>query len=289
MPSRTLMLAAVMILVSVAAAAAEPSQGSICKPAGPMARLDQVPEASGLAVSRAAKDRLWLLNDSGTAELIAVDPSGKPQGRLASTGARVEEWEALASGPCGAGSCLYVADIGDNDAARKQITIYRIAEPAQASGSAKAEAFHAAYPDGAHDAEALLVAPDSTLFVVTKGDTGPVAVYRFPRQLQSGVMTLERVGKAIADKPGDRNRITDGAFSTDGRWVVLRTNHALAFYAAGDFMKGQFRESHRVDLSPLKEPQGEGVAFGAGSTVYIASEGGGKNQPGTLGALSCAP
>ena len=56
-----------------------------------------------------------------------------------------------------------------------------------------------------------------------------------------------------------------------------------------DFTRGNFKEAHRVDVSALNEPQGEAVVFGAGNTLYIGGEGGGKKQPGTLAALSCAP
>jgi hypothetical protein len=229
-------------------------------------------------------------NDSGAPVLFAIDANGKAAGRITLSGASVEDWEAIAAGPCGKASCLYVGDIGDNEAKRSRITIYRVAEPAQLNGSVKAEAFHAAYPDGPHDAEALLVAPDGTLLVVTKGDTGPVAVYKFPRELQSGsTMKLERVGKALAEKPGNNARVTDGAFSADGRWVALRTKTTLTFYRGEDFMKGDFREAQRVSLSALKEPQGEAVTFGRGNTVFLGSEGGGKGQPGVLAALSCKP
>jgi len=272
----------------VSAAAAQGSESAVCKAQSPLVTLTGLPEASGLAVGTNAT--LWMHNDSGAPELLAVDAKGAVAGKLTLTGARVEDWEALASGRCGNGSCLYVGDIGDNDASRKQITIYRVLEPAQASGSAKAEAFHATYPDGAHDAEALLVAPDGTLFIVTKGDTGPIAVYKFPRELKAGAaVKLERVGKAIADKPRNDGRVTDGAFSADGKWVVLRTNRSLTFYRGADFLRGEFTEAHRVDLSGLKEPQGEAVVFGAGNTVYVGGEGGGKKQPGTLAALSCNP
>ena len=280
-------------LVGSASAAVEASQGSgeaVCKAAGSLMTLAALPEASGLAAGQSTAGRLWMLNDSGAPELIAVDLAGKVAGRVSVSGAKVDDWEALASGSCGTRSCLYVGDIGDNDASRKQITIYRVPEPSQASGSVKADTFHASYPDGAHDAETLLVSPDGTLLVVTKGDTGPVAVYRFPRVLKSGTtMTLERVGKAIIEKPDNTARVTDGAFSVDGRWVVLRTNRSLNFYRAEDFARGDFREAHHVDISSMKEPQGEAVVFGAGNTVYIGGEGGGKNQPGTLAALSCAP
>ncbi len=287
------MIVAAAVLWGLGAAPIEGSQRSsatVCKPASGLFALADLPEASGLAPSRASKGRLWIHNDSGQPVLIAVDSSGKPAGRITLSGARVEDWEALASGPCASGSCLYVGDIGDNEASRKQVTIYRVVEPAQPNGSAKAEAFHASFPDGAHDAETLLAAPDGTLLIVTKGETGPLAVYKFPRQLQAGTtMKLERVGSPLVAKPRTEARVTDGAFSADGRWVVLRTRTALVFYRGDDFLNGNFHESHRMDLSSLNEPQGEAVGFGTGTTVYVAGEGGGKNQPGTLAALSCEP
>jgi hypothetical protein len=258
----------------------------VCKPAGSLVTLPPLPEASGIAVG--ASGTLWMHNDSGAAELVAVDPSGAIAGRLAINGARVDDWEALAAGPCEKGSCLFIGDIGDNEGSRKRITIYRVPLPAAASGSTRADAIHATYPDGAHDAETLLVAPDGTLLVVTKGDTGPIAVYKFPRSLPSGTtITLERVGAALDSTPGENQRVTDGAISPDGRWVALRTNRSLTFYRGSEFLKGDFREVHRVDLSMLREPQGEAVAIGRDSTVYLGGEGGGKNRPGTLASLSC--
>ena len=261
------------------------STAAVCTTAASTVALADLPEASGVAAGRGM---LWLHNDSGEPVLIAVNPEGQPVGRLTLTGARVDDWEALAPGPCGKGRCLFVGDIGDNDASRKQITVYRVAEPSKPGGSATAEAFHATYPDGAHDAEALLAAPDGSLFIVTKGERGPIALYKFPREVRTGTtVRLERVGQ-VKPQQQQMDRVTDGAFSPDGRWVVLRTRRALTFYRADEFTLGHFREMHRVDLSSLKEPQGEAVTFGSGNTVYVASEGGGKKQPGTLASLSCA-
>ncbi len=90
-------------------------------------------------------------------------------------------------------------------------------------------------------------------------------------------------------QPHEKARITDGAFSADGRWVVLRTKTELTFYRAEDFMRGSFKEAHRVSLTQLREPQGEAVAFGSKNRVYVAGEGGGKQQPGTLAVMSCNP
>lgn len=282
-------LAVVSVGVLSAGGVSQGARDPSCKPAGSLLRLADLPEASGLAVSRATAGRLWAHNDSGSPVLHAVDTNGKSAGRVMLEGARVEDWEALSIGPCGSSSCLYIGDIGDNTGSRKQITVYRLAEPAPAASAAKiTDSFQASYPDGAHDAEALLVAPDGTILVVTKGEDGPIAVYRFPRDLKAGTAgRLERVGQTLTAEPSRTGRITDGAISRDGQWVVLRTLDSLAFYRAADFLRGDFKESHRVNLASLREPQGEAVAFGADNTVFVAGEGGGKGQPGTLGILSC--
>jgi hypothetical protein len=286
-------LCAAMVAVAQAAASARgPQSGSslACKPSGSMVRLAGLPEASGLVVSRGIPGRLWSHNDSGKPELFALNTKGQVTGRVSVTGAALQDWEALTAASCGNRTCLYIADIGDNDASRKEITVYRVPEPAAAATSAQVDGvFRAAYPDGAHDAEALLAGPDGTLYIVTKGDTGQVALYRFPRELSAGAtMRLERVGAPISKgQPGEDARITDAAISQDGEWVVLRTRTALTFYRAAEFLKGEFREAQRLDLTSIGEPQGEGVAFGSSNTVYVAGEGGGKSQPGTLAVLSC--
>ena len=281
-------LAVVLVAQSVPATA---GQTQPCRPSESIVPLDGLTEASGLALSRTVPGRLWTHNDSGEPVLFALDEKGAVAGRIRLTGARVEDWEAIAVGPCGAGSCIYVADIGDNDAARQRVTIYRVPEPREASGTAAvADVYHATYPDGAHDAEALLIAADGRLHVVTKGDTGPVAIYRFPARLQSGAsMTLERLGAPAAARPGAESRVTDGAVSPDGRWVVLRTRSSLSFYRASDLLAGEWRVVSRVDLAPLNEPQGEGVALGAGGTVFVAGEGGRKGRPGTFARFTCEP
>jgi hypothetical protein len=222
--------------------------------------------------------------------VVALDARGSVIGRVRLMGAAVEDWEAIAVGPCGTGSCLYVGDIGDNEARRKRITIYRLPEPDGASGSASvADVFHATYPNGPHDAEALLIGADGRIHIITKGETGPVALYRFPAQLKSGAtVTLERVGSG-AGKADAKSRITDGAVSPDGQWAALRTKSALTFYRTADLLAGQWRAANRVDLTSLKETQGEGLALGADNTVFLAGEGGGKGQPGSFARFSCAP
>lgn len=289
---RAMMLGAFTLAGLLATASTGGAQQSViqCKPTAPLTRVAELPEGSGLAASRRTPGRFWSHNDSGAPVLFALDGNGRVVGRLTMSGAAVEDWEAVAVGPCPSGSCIYVADIGDNDAERDQITVYRIPEPAEASGSVKAaDVFHAVYPDGAHDAETLLLTPDGRMLIVTKGDTGPVALYRFPNELQSGAtLRLERVGKPRDPRaPAQSDRITDGAVSPDGRWIVLRTTESLTFYPAADLLAGAWRPAGRVALKAVGEPQGEGVTFASDDSLYLMSEGGGNNRPGAFARLAC--
>lgn len=273
------------------ASTAQPASNSPqCKPSGAVVRVTELTEGSGIAASRKTPGRFWTHNDSGEPVLLALDEKGTVTGRLILSGAKVEDWEAVAVGPCPAGSCIYVGDIGDNDAHRRQITIYRIPEPLDANGTAKvSDVFHGTYPDGAHDAEALLLAPDGRLHIVTKGETGATGVYRFPAQLNAGAtVKLERVGPVRAvGTAGRKDKITDGSVSPDGEWVALRTVNAVMFYRSSDLLAGNWREVARVAVDSLGEPQGEGVTFGDGNAVYLVGEGGGMKQGGTFARLAC--
>jgi hypothetical protein len=258
--------------------------------AGPLVRVPDLPEGSGVAASRRTPGRFWTHNDSGQGGLVAVNERGAVTGRVQLPGIAIDDWEAIAVGPCPGGSCVYIGDIGDNEAERRRITIYRLPEPEASGRGAAAEVFHATYPDGAQDAETLLVTPKGGILVVTKGETGPVALYRFPTELKPGsTVKLERVGKPRdGGKASPDDRITDGAVSPNGARVVLRTAGALVFYSASDLLAGTWREQGRFSLAALGEPQGEGVTFADDSTLYVVGEGGGKSQGGTFARLTCA-
>ena len=269
--------------VAVAADQAQP-----CAVTGSLGQLPGLSEASGLALSRRIPGRLWTHNDSGQPVLFALDSRGAVAGQVRVNGAKVEDWEAITVGSCGSDSCIYIGDIGDNDAKRRRITVYRVPEPDTAARSISVNGvFHGTYPDGPHDAEALLFA-GGRLHIVTKGETGPVALYRFPIELQAGTaMKLERVGQTTL-KRDEASRITDGAVSADERWVALRSRSQLMFYQSSEALNGQWRPVSTVDLVGLKEPQGEGVTFGADGSVLLAGEGGGKGRPGTFARLACS-
>lgn len=255
------------------------NQADVCRVEVGVTRLVGLPEASGMAISRSSPGSFWSLNDSGKPLVSILDGSGKIARSVQVSGAAVDDWEDVSIGPCPNGSCLYVADIGDNNSSRPEITVYRVPEPrAQDSATARPEVLSATYPDGPHDAEALFVAPGGELFVITK--ERPSVVYRFPRAADEGrASRLERVVALPLD------RVTDAETSPDGTWLAVRTNDELAILRTQSLVSGKVDVALRFDLRSLKEPQGEGVALDSGGTVYLVGEGGGRN--GTFATLKC--
>ena len=245
------------------------------------AQVPEIPEASGLAVSRRHRGIVWSHNDSGhTAMLFALDATGRLRGRVR-VPVRTRDWEDVSAARCPAGDCLYIADIGDNRGNRQRIHVYRVPEPAlDADETAPPEVFTASYADGAHNAEALFLIGED-IFVVTRERT--TAIYRaaLPR---SGALdlTLHRVGEF------GLGPVTDAEASPDERWVVVRTSKVVAFYRVSEMLRGgAVRDELRFDIEGLKEPQGEGAALGADGVVYLASEGRPWNRAGRFISLRC--
>ncbi|MDQ3647827.1 MAG: hypothetical protein M3433_04470 [Actinomycetota bacterium] len=184
-------------------------------------------ELSGLATSQSQPGVLWAHNDSGAGPLLlALAPDGRLRGEVAVTRAENRDWEDISLGPGPGGrDALFVADIGDNDAQRPTVIVYRVPEPGLSAGAPSASApagrLTLRYPDGAHDAEALLVDPsDGTLAVVTKSFGGDAFVYVADRPRAGTVTGLRRAGR-VPVPAGEA--VTAGDVSADGRTIVLRT------------------------------------------------------------------
>lgn len=247
-----------------------------CKPVGRAQFLPAVPEASGIAQ---AGGSLWTHNDSGAPVLYRIDGSGRPTA-VTVAGSDVRDWEDLASASCSAGTCLYIGDIGDNRGSRERITIYEVPVPAQGSTSTKPSmSLHLRYADHPHDAEALVVTKKLGVFIITK--EVPPRVYQIAASVKPGETGTLRLFRTLKEKV----RITGATVSRDERWIVMRSNTTLLVFTLDDFAKGG--EPIRVDLQGLKEPQGEGVAFGT-SDLWLVSEGGGGDASGMLTRIHCA-
>ena len=123
-------------------------------------------ETSGLAASSVNKGLLYIHNDSGdTSRFFLIGEDGtlkaiytfKANPLIKNTVTDCEDI-AVSIGPKAGKHYVYIGDIGDNNAKRKYITVYRIKEPKLKSsaklltGQVNAEPLYLKYPDRARDA-----------------------------------------------------------------------------------------------------------------------------------------
>lgn len=247
-------------------------------------------ESSGVAVSGEHQGILWTINDSGNGPwLFATDTGGRAIARIP-LDARNIDWEAVAVGPCPPGSCVYVGDIGDGAHGRREIGIYRLAEPDPAEPTLQqTEHLRATYPDGPHNAEAMLVDDGGNVWIITKGERGGPRVYRLPASAwqRDDVVTAEFVQTLpIPASEGLQHQVTDAAMAPDGKRVVVRTYGALYFLAMDRNRFEPDRTRPRCVVWGL-EMQGEGVDWLGDGRLVLTSENGPLGGGGMIYLVEC--
>ena len=226
--------------------------------------LEQVYEASGLIASRTQPGVFWVHNDSGDEpRFFAIDADGALLGEFELGGAIAIDWEDM-----------YFGDIGDNPELRPFVTVYRVREPDAAAGSATlsaVEAIELVYPDEPHNAETLMVDPQTgDLVIVAKGD--PTRIFRLPGPVAAGgPYMLEE----IAPIQFPATVATGGDISPTGDFIAVRT-YAQAFLwlrPSGTTIADAFA-SEPCPLNLAIETQGETLTVAHDrSGYYTLSEG----------------
>ncbi|WP_431213652.1 hypothetical protein ACQ86N_01695 [Puia sp. P3] len=196
-------------------------------------RLDEI---SGIVVSPDQPGVLFVHNDSGdSSRFFAIGPDGRMKAifhfegeAAARLGVHDVEDIAIGPGPDSGVNYIYLGDIGDNAASRGFVTVYRIKEPVVSAGAGLvgglralpegpravgggsaagaggevphfevvAEPLYLQYPDGARDAETLMVDPIlREIYIVSKREDS-VHVYSTPLDFSPRVTRmLVRKGK----------------------------------------------------------------------------------------------
>ena len=265
-----------LALAAVAAAGATPPT--------PLFRyLDPaITESSGLAVSSYDDRVVFTHNDSGdAARFFAVDAAtGRTLAAYRLPGATNVDWEDVAAAPDEAASpALWFADIGDNRGRRTEVVLYRVAEPRvsldRSPGTANTgppRRYRLRYPDGPHDAEALVVDPRrGGVYVATKSLSGRTAVYSVPSPLRPGPPAVLRLVATV--ELGLGAAVTGAAVAPAGDRVVLRTySTAYAWPLGADGVPAALR-SPPIEVALPAMPQGESVAFRSDGALLVGSEG----------------
>jgi hypothetical protein len=245
----------------------------------------RITESSGLATSALVSGVIWTNNDSGNPPvLFALSRNGSVRTELAVQDVPNVDWEAIGSTRTASGApALAIADIGDNTASRSEIEVDIVLEPKR-HGAVTAKPLRRIrlrYPDGAQDAETLLVDPRSQrLYIVTKNFLGST-VYAVPssawpgpeqghRSISATLVRVSQVPIMLA---------TDGLILPDGR-VLIRSYTSL--YLLPDLTSPTVLQSSAIttleSLNLPEQKQGEGLALAdAGSRqVLLSSEGVGQ-------------
>ncbi len=251
-------------------------------------------ESSGVAVSRKYPGVLWTLNDSGNpAWLFATDTLGRDRGIFTVTGATNVDWEAISIARCGSSDCLYIGDTGDNHERRSSVRLYRVAEPApdtEVRSTAPAQRLEVRYPDGSHDVEAIYVDQAGDCYLITKGGSRGVGLYRVPA-------SAWKAGHALAQSLGSLPiqtgwlggmLITDAALAPSGQRVAVRTYQSIFLFRRSPDGRLTPERGHPACRVAKLDAQGEGVAWLDPQTLVLTSESA-AGYPGTVSLAQCPP
>jgi len=237
---------------------------------------DNIDEASGLSASYRNSGVLWTHNDSGGENRIfAIGDDGSHKGTFYLDGVENRDWEdiVVGPGPDDDTSYIYIADIGDNSAQYSTKFIYRVAEPLIPENPEDivtiqdVSIISLIYPDGARDAETLMLDPlTKDIYILGKRDS-KARLYRlsFPQStfsLNQAELVLELT---LPNDPGTNTPyyyLTAGDISIDGTEIIVKSYSNVYYWQRNDSLS----ISEALSVSPIllpytKEPQGEAICW----------------------------
>ncbi|GHM98588.1 hypothetical protein WSM22_00780 [Cytophagales bacterium WSM2-2] len=220
-------------------------------------------EASGLVASFQNPGCLWALNDSGNpAEVFLIDNTAKTKMVCKLSGIVNRDWEdiAVGPGPKKEKKYIYVAEIGDNNAAYDFKYLYRFEEPSLKNGKEQTitniETLVIKMPDGKRDTETLMIDPSNNdLYLVSKREEKVnvyLQKYPYPKDTLKPVKVLSL----------PFNWVTAGSISLDGKEVLIK-NYPSIYYWKKTNEKSlvELLAKEPVELPYTPEPQGEAICF----------------------------
>lgn len=234
----------------------------------PLKGLD---ETSGIVASQAHDDVLWTHNDSGDGpNLYAMSSRGEVLCTLTLGNVSNRDWEDIAygPGPKPGANYLYVSETGDNEAKARSVFVYRVEEPqivGKKNLQATAEKLEFSYPDGARDAEALIVDPiTQDIYIITKREKKSRIYMAKAPHVADSKRTLTFVGELPMPL------ITAADISAKGDEILMK-DYAYVYYWQ---RKGNEPVSTTLKRTPTKlpympEPQGEAICFTKNAEGYL--------------------
>ena len=206
-----------------------------------------LPDA-GAAVTGVAWDddakHLFAVSEAHGASLLVTDEKGEKVGNL-DFDARPDSVQGLALHQ----GNLYIGDIGGD---RKEIVVHRVKA---ATGEQKQRSYRFAYPDGSHDAQALLVSGKGRIYVITSGENAGI----YHAELEPSRDSVNKLTRAT-DAPAG---VTDAVFLADGSTIVMRSAKGLEVVDA-------YSWDTTATATYVGAPEGESVTARGGSLLVGA-------------------
>lgn len=249
-----------------------------------------VTESSGLAASRRRDGAFWTHNDSGGGpRLFLMEDDGTAIATVRLIAAPAVDWEDIATAPCGSSTnedsqtCLYVADIGDNEAERETVRIFRFPEPTIPDDTSSTvpvddwKYIDFTYADGARNAETVLVHPHTAeIYVVEKSNSARPSIYPVPnRPTSDGTHHTVEATSSLEVGEGIGRQVTAGDFAPDGRSFSIRTYvKILSFCAGPDKPYRTAFDAEPIVTHPQLTLQSEALAYArSGDALFFTTEG----------------
>lgn len=244
-------------------------------------------EVSGMAVSRLNKNVFYVHNDSGdSSRFFAINSSGELlnthffAGKFNNLGVLDCEDIAVGTGPVKGQSYVYLADIGDNFSWRPSIQVYRFAEPKaskQKTDTVKTSVLDLTYPNGARDAETIMIDPlQKLLYIVSKRDDS-VGVYSSPLNFaNSDKVKLKLCGKLFFEGIKKKKWIVAGDISPDGSEVLLKSLEHVYYWKrkGSETIYQTMQRSPLIQKNFIPHGQQEAITFSPDAKgYYVMSEG----------------
>jgi hypothetical protein len=237
---------------------------------------DRLVELSGMV---ATADGFVVVNDSSDQldrkRIFFLDKQCEVTDAKSYSGGGPRDPEDLGLSPDG--KTLYIADIGDNEKSRSTVALWTMPP----DGSEPPVINRLTYPDGKHDAEALLFNGDGTPIIVTR-EPGKAGLYSPTGPLQPDTregVPLKKLGEVRWPRTTTVNEflgplaqmvITGGATAPDGSKVVLRTySDAFEWDVTGGDVVAALTKGKPQSTSLPGEPRGESITYGPDGKSFL--------------------
>ncbi len=230
----------------------------------------ELEEMSGLAFSRHWDDLLYHIADSENPPHLLVSDSLMQRFRAVPYADENRDTEDLAVAACPeGGSCLFIADTGDNFHLRKERFVYVVREDALA-GSVQGQQLRITFPEQqALDVEALAVAPDGRELYFFSKEKAKTQVFSVSWDGHSNDLRPQKIAEL------SRTMVTGASFHPSARRILLINLEGaleLSMEAKPGFQKTQrtwFPYERKIALMNLA--QQEAIAYAPDGLSFIYS------------------